>query len=68
MSRSNAILIGPANWPAVRERCDMERWHAAYSAANGDPDAAAYIEERKAAALAQLTQDWRQQQASKQEG
>jgi len=38
----------------------MEQWQRAYYLARGNPDAARYIEERKAATLARLTAEWRQ--------
>lgn len=49
----------PPDWPAVCLACVGERWQAAYAAAHGDREAAAYIEERKADALAALTAAWR---------
>jgi hypothetical protein len=52
------VLRGPADWPTVQRWCACEHWRHAYHAANGDPAAEAYIEERKAAALARLTAEW----------
>lgn len=56
-------MTGPADWPAVRLCCAHGRWQAAYSAARGDLDAAAYIEARKAEELAALTTAWRERRA-----
>lgn len=53
-------MTGPADWPAVRLCCRHGRWQAAYGAAWGDPNAAAFIEARKAEELAALTTAWRE--------
>jgi hypothetical protein len=54
----SAPLSGPADWPAVTRHCAGERWQSAYGAAHGCPQAATYIEARKAEALAMLTVAW----------
>lgn len=52
------VLRGPADWDLVRYNCQHELWRPAYHAANGDPAAEAYIEERKAVALQRLINEW----------
>ena len=49
-----------SDWRAIQRLCQMEQWQRAYHHARGNPDAARYIEERKAATLARLTAEWRQ--------
>jgi hypothetical protein len=59
--------VAQMDWAAIRAACAAEMWQRAYSAAGpcGGPDdaawceAAAYIEARKAEALAALVAAWR---------
>jgi hypothetical protein len=61
--------VAQMDWPAIRAACAVEAWQKAYSLAGpcGGPDdvtwrqVAAYIEARKAEALAALTAAWKEQ-------
>jgi hypothetical protein len=67
--RQGAIAIHLPDWPAIRAACAVEAWQKAYGLAGpcGGPDdvtwrqVAAYIEARKAEALAALMAAWKEQ-------